>query len=432
MATILDRTTPPAVSPLPRLTLPHPEESILRCGARLMTLRDATCDPEVFHISILVDGAGYSEAPSASMMRVYPRMIDQGTNGLSANDIMEVMEGAGAWYRFSNTSHFTQLQFQGLNDTAHTVLPVLAAMLATPSFEEERLMAIREMTAQEYEIQSRKPVEMAKAKLAQQFWGPTNPNGRQPDGEEIRSVNRDMLLDFHRLSTIAPRMTIYLSGHLTDELIAAVADAFDAAFPAAPAGFDAAFRPIISPVDTTPGEFRLTKEGSRQAAILLARPAIMRTDPDYDMLRLAITGLGGYFGSRLVNNLREERGLTYGITASLSATMDGSISTIQTECRRDSADEALEEIRREIRRFVDNPPEGEELERLKSFYASRLAAIFDTPFSIADHWMFFQSVGIDPGYFDRSQDVIATATPQTLSDVMARHILSPELAILAL
>ncbi len=83
--------------------------------------------------------------------------------------------------------------------------------------------------------------------------------------------------------------------------------------------------PNVMPPAPTAGFRRIDLPDSRQAAVSIAIPAIMRSHPDYELLRLAVTGLGGYFGSRLNTELREERGLTYGVSAALVGSLDGAL-----------------------------------------------------------------------------------------------------------
>ena len=166
-------------------------------------------------------------------------------------------------------------------------------------------------------------------------------------------------------------------------------------------------------------------EGACQAAVSAGMPAIGRPDPDYIALRLAVMALGGFFSSRLMSKIREEKGLTYGISAYLSGTYEGASVHVEAQCDVEYVEQVIEETRREIARMAVEPPAGEELQRLKMHAWSDLASITDSPFSMAANYISRKTFGMPADYFERQLQEIRSLTPERLAEVSARY-LNPE------
>ena len=420
-ANLLDRSVAPEVRPLPHLSLPLPETVHTRTGLPLVVLTSATCDAPVFQLRITVGGLGSFDLGRPELASLYPLMLNQGSGGLDGDKLSEIYEGAGAWVNISQQSHHLDIIVRGLTDTAPEVVTTLAQMLRAPLFPARRLAVIAESRAMQREVALKQPKVLARESTALMLWGEGHIAATSASPDDLRGVVSSDLVAVH--SGFAPsRMTLYLSGHVDQALIDTVTDAFDEAFEGDNTS-DGQWHPNVMPPAPTAGFRRIDLPDSRQAAVSIAIPAIMRSHPDYELLRLAVTGLGGYFGSRLNTELREERGLTYGVSAALVGSLDGAFMSVATECRRDAADEAVEAIEAEIARFVSEPPHGDELKRLLSYSTTRLAAILDSPFAILDTAEVQQAtIGTPVDYFDRTQAAIASATPYELARVAATHL----------
>lgn len=424
MTETLDRSIAPEVRPLPTLHLPMPETMITPGGIPLTVLRSATCDVPVFQLRVVAGGLGCLDMKSMALAWLYPMMLNQGSENFDGNALSEIFEGAGAWLAICLQSHHLDITLRGLTDTAPEVVATLARMLRNPLFPADRLAVIAETRAMQRAVGLTQPKVIARDTTEEMFWGPGHKAALNPSPDELRDVKQADLISAHE--RFDPRfMSLYLSGNVTPGLVETIAEAFDSVFAnESPVSGDI-WQPTIMEPSTVAATRRITLPESRQAAISVKIPTIMRSHPDYEMLRLAVAGLGGYFGSRLNTLLREERGLTYGVSSSLAGSLDGAHMSIATECRTEAADEALAIIESELTRFVEEPPQADELKRLLSYSTTRLAAILDSPFTILDTAVVQQvTIGTPVDYFDRTQKAIKSATPDELARVMAEHIAS--------
>jgi predicted Zn-dependent peptidase len=132
--------------------------------------------------------------------------------------------------------------------------------------------------------------------------------------------------------------------------------------------------------------------------------------------------LGGYFGSRLMSNIREEKGLTYGISASLCGNYEGAYVEIDAQCDASFVEQVVEESRKEIASLWENPPRDEELHRIKLRVWSSLASIADTPFATSDYYITRRIVGTTDSYFQDQMEALKNLTSHRIAEIAKKHL----------
>ena len=158
-----------------------------------------------------------------------------------------------------------------------------------------------------------------------------------------------------------------------------------------------------------------------QSAIVMMIKAIPRKHPDYFKLRVLVTVLGGYFGSRLMSNIREDKGYTYGINSSLSGrAFDGYIG-ISTECDTQYTWQVIEETKKEMRRLQEEPIPQQELDIVKRHMLSDLVKTLDTPFNIGGYIGNMFCYGVYPEYFNEQVQEIINVTSDQLLTIAQRY-----------
>jgi len=164
------------------------------------------------------------------------------------------------------------------------------------------------------------------------------------------------------------------------------------------------------------------KDDAMQSSVVFLQNSIMRNHPDYIKLRIVITALGGYFGSRLMKNIREEKGYTYSIGASLLCTKNLSYINISSECDTAYTAELIKEVKIEIEKLRAQEMDNEELSTLKNCMLSDLVKILDTPLSMAglvtSH--LFYSTGTD--YFNKQREIIENITAKDIKEIAFKYL----------
>ena len=209
------------------------------------------------------------------------------------------------------------------------------------------------------------------------MFGASHPYGISFDEALYDTLTREQIEAFYRTHYTAENCFVVCSGRIGDEerrAVAAIAEAL-------PRGEAAVPR---FPAPETRREERIPHPGAVQSAIRVGRLLFDRRHPDFVGMQVVAAVLGGYFGSRLMRNLREEHGYTYGVVAAMVNFEQAGYLAIATQVGAEATNEALAEIYAEIERLRTEPVPDEELALVKRIMAGEMMRILDGPFGIAD------------------------------------------------
>lgn len=414
---IPDRTVAPAIHNLRHLVMPGVESRRLSNGMRLITYNG--CDEPVSRLVVAVRG-GHAEGSVAGFATLLSRTCDEGTSLYSASQIAETLDFNGSWMASNAEAHLITRTFFSLNDRLDNVLPVIAESVASPVFPDHEISVAREKFARTQELNSKKVAWVASQRLQTMTTGSLTPLTQTPEPAAIRTIEAAELRDVYRRWFNPADITLYLCGQLTGDVVGRVEDVFGRMKATGP-GATLVETPFIPQGD--PRLERITMPGELQSAIAAAIPAIGRNHPDYVALRLAVTFLGGYFGSRLMMNLREDKGFTYGVSAALEGYRDAGRVTISLQCDNAFVEPAIDEIRNELKRMADPASYSDaEIQCASSFVRTVLASQLDSPFSIMDYHQLKDFVGTPENYFESQQEILRKANPEWLASLAARYL----------
>lgn len=410
-----DRTTPPEVRAFDNLVMPPEQTEILSNGMTLHLLRGG--DQPVCSLDVLFAG-GIAELTEAKARMTILQMTER-TAAHSAEELSEIKDFNGARLSGKTTSHHSMLQLFALTHHFADMLPLIGEMMTAPAFDSDRLEVAVARAVSDLQTSRLDPSTLAWEAMLPLVWGIDNPLALKVEESDYMSLDTAVLADTHR-HLVCPRRThVFLAGQFTEDIADAVRNMLESV-PAKHDGTDI----ILTPAAPAPGGTKVAVpfESSLQSAISLTIPAIPRSHPDYIPLRLTVMALGGYFGSRLMTNIREEKGLTYGINASLMGELQGSYVSITAKCDKNNTDIVLAETEAEIRRLVSEPPCGEELERMRIYAATSLAKTLDTPQSMMQYYQNMICTGTPHDYFTRQFKCINALTPDMIARIAAEYL----------
>lgn len=417
---MLNRSIAPSVNEFTKLTIPKPETRILDNGIRLVILNQG--DDEVNNILLLWEN-GICESENPSVLKLLTATLNEATENRSGEEIASELEFNGSWLSVKAHDHHTSVSLHSLNSRLPYVLPVLTDIITNPTFPEDIIEVKRRKLQSTLELNLQKVGFVASTMIKQQIYGVSHPLAKNDTADSIKSVTRNDILGLHRSIIMSIPPTVFISGKIdgnTEKLITAAMESLEFDKKSISPLIIKPIKPNFSTRDTiTPMPDKL------QTAVNIAIPAIPRQHPDYDMLRIAVTALGGYFGSRLMANIREEKGYTYGISSGLLGTHEGAYIGISCECANEYARPVIEEVKKEIYRLADELMDDDELTTVRRYLQSSLASTLDNPFNIIDYYVKEQIVGIPDGYFYRQQTALMEATPEKIRH-MAQHYMNTD------
>ena len=409
------------IGPLPRptigfsdLRLDFPESVVLSNGIPLTVVGDG--EDDVSRLSILIHAGTFEEdlllTATATAQALY-----EGTSRHTADEMAELLDRNGAFQTSQAYDHRTVTTLSTLNDTLRDVLPVAVEALDDAAFRPEDVEQHLRRLRANCELALRRVKYLSTQEVKRLYYGDGHPLAANPMPTDVDALNADVLRDFHRRYFHVDNCLLIIAGKVTDRELAIVDDTFGHWQRRGDATVERTF--TIQPSATS--ESVIHVPDAVQASISMAIKGIPRRHPDYFNLRILTTVLGGYFGSRLMANIRERKGLTYGIGASLLGREDNAMVGIGSECDTANTRQVIDEINAELRTLREERIPQHELNTVKQYMLSDLAKSLDTPFSIAstiaNRWLH----GTYPEYFNRQVEAINNVTPDDLIETARRY-----------
>lgn len=410
-----DRTIPPVTGNIcARLSLPEPKCVILDNGISLHVLDCG--DTPVNRLTAIFNG-GLAEAGDHVTASICMQIMREGCSAYSGGAIAELLDFNGAWIKGLAQTHHTSMSMYSLNSKIYSVLPVFHDIIRNPTFPLDEFETMRESAATNAEIAQQKVDVRSQQLIMQMVFGATHPLALISGPENIRALDLSAVTAFHDTYIAHAKPTLYLSGRIDQHIIDAVNQVF---------GKDECIcdsNLTVDAIHPMPDDVKvLDISNSKQCSIRMAVPTITREHPDYIDLRCAIIGLGGYFGSRLMAEVRERQGLTYGISAALFGYPEAGVMMIASQTDNTTAKALIQSAKYEIERLQSEPMNDDEFERLRRYIRSQLLSTMDSPFAIMDYYETLKLNFIADGYFQRQIEALDRMTPERLSYVMAKYI----------
>lgn len=382
--------------------------------------------PDMEMVGITVSNlGGVAEAINPQSAIIAAEMRSYGSENKTGEQIADALELNGAFLKSYSTAHHTSSTILTISDKVRSVIPIAAEAIMNSIFPERETEIIAARKAEECEIAQTTEMFKVSARTIELLSGENHPLAHTPVSSDFRAVNRNDILSFYKTTQHPANQTIHAYGRITP----AIEDEINRAF-----GSIKDREPILNlnvvPFTPAKADFyeHIKVENSVQTALDVSIPTISRSHPDYLALRLAVMALGGYFGSRLQQNIREDKGLTYGISAALLGRQEGAAISVRTSCNTEFLNKVREEIFLEMRKLSTQPMSDEEINRLKLAEIGSLMDITDSPESIIGFHRTIYTESLPEYYFGQRIAAVNSIDAETIMRVSAAYIL-PEKAI---
>ncbi len=290
-------------------------------------------------------------------------MLNEGVAGKDVGAIAEGFEGLGA--DFGNGAYrdmaVTSLRSLSTPDKREPALKLFAEVVGKPTFPADSLARIKNQLLAAFEYQKQNPGKLAGLELFKRLYG-DHPYAHASDGtaQSIPAISAAQLRDFHNRAYAAGNAVIALVGDLDRSQAEAIAAQVSAALPKGPA-----LAKIGQPQEPKASVSHI-EFPSKQTTLLLAQLGIDRTDPDYAALSLGNQILGGGgFGTRLMSEVREKRGLTYGVYSGFSPMQARGPFTINLQTRAEMSEGTLKLVEQVFADYLKTGPTQKELDDAK-------------------------------------------------------------------
>ena len=337
-------------------------------------------------------------------------MLTEGSEYHSSEELNAILDYYGIFLNLTAEKDIAGLTVYFLNKHIEKALELIKEILFHPVFPEKELNMLMKKRLNWYRINREKVQNIATDQFFESVFGPDHPYGRQIRENDYEMMSPELLKDFHSKFYLPENMTVIISGRIHEK----TTDLFRKYFGDLYSG--EIYTEVSANVfkGSSEKKIHLKKKGAIQTAFRIGSSTINKRHPDYPGLKFLNMILGGYFGSRLMKNIREEKGFTYGINSSISSLDHSGFKVISTEVGKKNAEKAADEIYKEIRLLQTKPVAQEELEVVRNYMSGEMVRMFDGPFALADTFRAVWEYGLDYSYFTRLMNTIMTITPDEI------------------
>lgn len=420
MAHILDRTLAPAINPINRFHLPKVETVSFSNGNTLHKFALGT-QPVVRVEWIFNTGSRMEEKTGTSFFTA--KMLAEGTSTLTSPQIQEFLAQYGAFLEVNPGNERINITLFSLEKHLAVLIPFIKNLLTDSIFPEEQLTKMKQIQSQGIQVNLEKTAYVAGVAFRELLFNNNHPYGKHLDLPVIDALEKTDLLRFFKEELLNKTCDIILTGGFSAESVTLI----DQQFGTDKVIASHAKKPL--PALLKPArEIVIEKEGSVQSSLRYGRILFNHSHADYFDAYIMNEILGGYFGSRLMQNIREEKGYTYGIHSSIVPMQEGGYFVIGTDVKREFTRNTIEEIEKELQLLIDVPVSENELETVKNYMLGSFVGDIQTPFSIADKYktIFFHELGYD--YYDRFFARIQSITAADIQTIAKKYFAPAEMS----
>ena len=415
---MLDRTKAPEFREIGNITLKEPVRKRFANGLPVYIFHSP--EQELVRIEWIFENK-YLDAQSENPLlnSALSALLKEGTMTMSSAEIADKVDFYGAFLVPEYSFDITSLSLYTLNRHSQVLLPLVKEILTEASIPQQELDTYLRNNKQKFQVSVQKNDYLARRKFYNLVFGESNRYGRTPKLEDYDAIDRDQLVALYQKEIVPNNCTLIVSGNVSDDLINELEQIFGLEWRS-----ETTCAIIDHPVlfQDAAGLAYEEKENALQSAIRLGTQTISRTHADYPALQFVNTLLGGFFGSRLMRNIREEKGYTYSIGSAVATLKHTGFLTIATEVGVDVTNATLVEIEKEINLLKTALATHEEVELVKTYMEGSMLGSLESIFSHADK---FKSVLLnDMGltYYSYYMEQIKTMTPEKARDIANKYL----------
>lgn len=419
---MLNRTIAPAFKTLSSINVVQAIHTQLNNGIDFYSVNAGS--QELIKLEFIFKAGMYFQ-PASLIASATNNLLECGTKSFTANQISDGVDFYGSFLEFTVDQDFASVTLFTLNKYLTQSLKFVEEVLKYPTFPQDEFQIYISNKKQKHQINAQKVNVLCRRKFSELIFGSQHPYGIDVVDTDFERVNLHEINQFFNTHYNSTNCTIIASGNLPTNLPETLAQFFG------DTKWGNSQQPLLNNTieltTTAQQKHFIYKEEAIQSAIRIGKPLFNKTNPDYYKFQVLNTILGGYFGSRLMTNIREEKGLTYGIGSGLSSYVNNGYFFISTEVGADVCQLALDEIYKEISVLRTDLVDTQELETVRNYILGQFLRSVDGPFALADKFKSIWEFGLTYSYFDTYFDAIKSVTPTEIRDLANKYLQQNEL-----
>lgn len=412
---MINRELAPALHAIDEITLQQPKQYDFANGLKVFVFPapEQELIKAEFVFRNVFEG---NENPVANV--ALGNLLKEGTSKLSSARIAEEIDYYGAYLVPEYSFDHNALTLYTLRKHVDAILPIVHEVLTDAIFPEKELNTYIRNNKQNLQISMEKSDFLARRRFYHELF-PNTRYGISLTKESLDALDREQVIALYKKQIQPSNATLFLSGNITADVLAHFKLYFEQQWTNRELVQEHGF-PVLEPI--LPVYSFIDKPSALQSAIRLGKRSIQRSHPDYPALQFTNTLLGGYFGSRLMSNIREEKGYTYSIGSAVANLNHAGFFTIATEVGVEYTANTLTEIEKEMDRLQQELVPEQEMELVRNYMLGSMLGSLESVFSHVDKFKSVYFSGLTLDYYHYYTDVIQQISAEEVRDIAAQYL----------
>ncbi len=417
----LDRKTAPDFKTIDKIHIQQAVENTLDNGIKVYTIDSGS--QELTKIEFIFKAGMYYQSQPL-LASAANNLLETGTKNYTANELSDNIDFFGSFFECAVEQDYASLALFSLNKYLDKSLHYVEDIIKNPIFPKDEFDIYISNKKQKHLVNSEKVNVLARRRFSELVFGEKHPYGITVKDEDFDKLTLESVIEFYKTFYHSGNCTIIASGKLSKDLIKTL----NRFFGKTTWGHTQAIPVPNVTVDTTKQQKHfIEKPDAIQSAVRVGRLMFNKRNPDYFKFQVLNTILGGYFGSRLMANIREDKGYTYGIGSGLASLVNGGFFYISTEVGTDVTNDTLKEIYKEIKLLREELVDSDELETVRNYVLGQFLRSVDGPYSLADKFKAIWEYGLDYNYFENYFEAVKTITPEEVKALANTYLQEKDL-----
>ncbi len=412
---MLNRRSQPTFKTSEKITFKEIQKLLLADSVPVYILNSG--DQDILKLDFVFNAGNiYHENPL--IPEITNALIDKGTKLLSSEKISESFDFYGAYLETETGKHSVSVTLYTLNKYFKETFQLLFEILFDAFFPQREIDIFLRNKYQSFLINQQKTDAVSSDLFAESIFGKKHPYGISVKETDFKKVERKQILKFYHEFYNIGNMFVMLSGKVKEEH----PDILKLFLNRLKRSETNQFKKNIQIPDKKALKIFHKIENTVQVSIKVGKITIKKLHPDFFNLNICSVILGGYFGSRLMTNIREDKGYTYGIYAGNVSLLESGFFVISADSSKDVYQKALVEIYKELKKIRTVLVGKDELIRVKRWLFGNLIKIFDGPLALSEAYKSIITYNLTKDYFYRYFEAIKTITPEIILKTAQRYL----------
>ncbi|MEQ8927010.1 MAG: pitrilysin family protein [Fulvivirga sp.] len=414
---MLNRKIAPVLFKPAQLVFPEPESIQLSTGLKVHLFQNRNVD--AIKVEFIFRNASSYREPLNGINLLTSKLLMSGTSSKSSKEISDGFARLGSFIEVNPSFDYTTVDIHCVKKTLFPTLTLFSEILRDSNFPDDEIGLQKSILINNYKIQQQKNNIVA-SRLFRKSLFPEHPYGQSVIPQDLEKIDLKNIIEFYKNNWSS--FEIIISGNISiDEL-----KSFEKDFT-----YEPHFANYLETFTYSKKVLNNHRPNSVQTSLKIGLPTINKSHTDYTSLLFTNYVLGGYFGSRLMKNIREEKGLTYGIYSSIVNLQHASYFTITSEVSSKKKELAIDEIVNEIKMLSSSQILDEELITAKNHWIGSFQNDLSSPYSLIEKFKSYYLYNLEPNYILDFYNSINKIKPHDIIDASKNYLNTNQMSLIS-